>query len=75
MRPALDESYEALFSQTGATNFLLTLRDDRQLSHLLRDSRLERAIGVIYLPQTERQSHYFEADDNDGYLNRFLIQT
>lgn len=49
------------------TNFLLTLRDDRRLANVLREPRLERAIGVIYLPQTERQSHYFDARLSDQF--------
>jgi erythromycin esterase-like protein len=61
VRPALRNSYEALFHETSGANFLLTLRDNRQVSDALRGPKLERAIGVIYLPQTERQSHYFEA--------------
>src|SRR5204863_5784757 len=67
VRPALNESYEALFNQTGKTDFLLTLRDDKQVANVLRDPRLERAIGVIYLPQTERQSHYFDARLSDQF--------
>ncbi|HEV7893290.1 MAG TPA: erythromycin esterase family protein [Pyrinomonadaceae bacterium] len=61
VRPALAGSYEALFHETGAGNFLLSLRDEEKLSKALRGPRLERAIGVIYVPQTERQSHYFDA--------------
>jgi erythromycin esterase-like protein len=61
VRPALAGSYEALFHETGAGNFLLNLRDEEKLSKALRGPRLERAIGVVYLPQTERQSHYFDA--------------
>jgi erythromycin esterase-like protein len=61
VRPALSNSYEALFHETDGANFLLTLRDNKPLSTALSEPRLERAIGVIYLPQTERQSHYFEA--------------
>lgn len=67
VRPALDESYEALFNQAGGNNFLLTMRADRRLSSALRDPRLERAIGVIYLPRTERQSHYFDARLSDQF--------
>lgn len=59
VRPALSDSYEALFHDTGKPRFLLTLRDDGQAVAGLREQRLERAIGVIYLPQTERLSHYF----------------
>jgi erythromycin esterase-like protein len=61
VRPALNESYEALFHEIDRANFLLTLRDDNKVSTMLQEPRLERAIGVVYLPQTERQSHYFEA--------------
>jgi erythromycin esterase-like protein len=61
VRPALNGSYEALFHETGVPSFLLTLRDNNWLSGVLNKKRLERAIGVIYLPETERASHYFEA--------------
>jgi erythromycin esterase-like protein len=61
VRPALENSYEASFHDVVAKNFLLPLRDAGMGSAAVRDPRLERAIGVIYLPQTERQSHYFEA--------------
>jgi len=61
VRPALKESYEALFHEMDRANFLLTLRNNKKVSTVLQTPRLERAIGVIYLPQTERQSHYFEA--------------
>jgi erythromycin esterase-like protein len=67
VRPALNESYEALFNQTGEAGFLLSLRDNKRLSNVLRSPRLERAIGVIYLPQTERQSHYFDARLSDQF--------
>jgi len=60
VRPALAESYEALFHQVGIPRFLLTWKDPRVVEEL-RDRRLERAIGVIYLPKTERLSHYFYA--------------
>ena len=61
VRPALSGSYEALFHETGVPSFLLTLRDNNWFSGVLNKKRLERAIGVIYLPETERTSHYFEA--------------
>jgi erythromycin esterase-like protein len=61
VRPGLPGSYEALFHDTGVPRFLLTLRDDGKVVAALRDRRLERAIGVIYLPETERLSHYFYA--------------
>ncbi len=59
VRPALDGSYEAIFHSTRLTAFLLPLHDLRVAS-VLRAPHLERAIGVIYLPQSERLSHYFE---------------
>jgi erythromycin esterase-like protein len=61
VRPALPESYEALFHEMGPERFLLTLRDDDRAAERLRRPRLERAIGVIYSPEIERASHYFDA--------------
>jgi erythromycin esterase-like protein len=64
VRPALEGSYEALFHRAGVDCFALALRDgdaDPALRQELRRPRLERAIGVIYRPRTERASHYFEA--------------
>jgi len=60
VQPALAESYEALFHQVGIPRFLLTWKEARVVDEL-RDRRLERAIGVIYLPKTERLSRYFYA--------------
>ncbi len=62
VRPALAGSYEALFHETGAQNFLLLLHGNEWLSSVLGKRRLERAIGVIYLPGSERISHYFHAE-------------
>ncbi len=59
VRPALRGSYEALFHETGLGNFYLDLGGEA--AKVLETPRLERAIGVIYRPDTERQSHYFEA--------------
>lgn len=61
VRPGLSESYEALFHETGIPDFLLILRNNPELAHHLSISRLQRAIGVLYLPQTERESHYLFA--------------
>jgi erythromycin esterase-like protein len=60
LRPALPESYSGLFHTVGVPNFSLLLRDNPHVAELGPD-RLERAVGVIYLPQSERQSHYFDA--------------
>jgi erythromycin esterase-like protein len=72
VRPALRGSYEALFHDVGPPRFLIPLRDGGEVAEVLRGPRLERAIGVIYRPQTERQSHYFHArlaDQFDAVLH------
>jgi erythromycin esterase-like protein len=61
VRPALSGSYEDVFHQTGLGDFILPLRPDSAARQALLEGRLERAIGVLYLPRTERQSHYFTA--------------
>jgi erythromycin esterase-like protein len=55
----LQGSYEWLFQQLTEQNFLLNLREENQLTHLLKIPQLQRAIGVIYRPETERTSHYY----------------
>ena len=62
VRPGLPGSYEHLFHAVGLPGFILRLRyAPQRLALSLRQSRLERAIGVIYRPETERFSHYFDA--------------
>jgi erythromycin esterase-like protein len=61
VRPALAESYEALFHETGIPNLYLDLGIPNDATAALEVPRLQRAIGVIYRPETERMSHYFEA--------------
>ena len=61
VRPALPGSYEALFHESLGTNFMLMLRGNTSAARAVAGPLLERAIGVVYLPQTERQSHYFDA--------------
>jgi erythromycin esterase-like protein len=61
VRPGMPGSWEALFHGVGVSDFLLPMRGDAHLTDALNEVRLERAIGVIYRPQTERLSHYFEA--------------
>jgi len=61
VRPALAGSYEQLFHAAQVRRFLLPLRTDLMLASALAAPRLERAIGVIYVPETERASHYFHA--------------
>jgi protein-L-isoaspartate(D-aspartate) O-methyltransferase len=63
VRPSVPESYERLCHEAGAPRFLLHLRNPilTELAEGLLKPRLERAIGVIYRPETELQSHYFQA--------------
>jgi protein-L-isoaspartate(D-aspartate) O-methyltransferase len=63
VRPAHEDSYEFLCHETGKPRFLLPLRhaDPQRLRAELLKPRLERAIGVIYRPETELASHYFQA--------------
>jgi erythromycin esterase-like protein len=61
VRPALAGSYEALFHEVDHDRFVLGLRHGGLAAANLRTPRLERAIGVIYRPETERVSHYFNA--------------
>lgn len=59
VRPAHRGSYEGLCRETGLPRFLLPLQGE--VREPLLPERLERAIGVLYLPETELQSHYFQA--------------
>jgi erythromycin esterase-like protein len=60
VRPSIQGSYERLFHEVGLPAFLLSLADP-DLRSALAGPQLERAIGVIYRPDTERASHYFNA--------------
>jgi erythromycin esterase-like protein/predicted phosphoribosyltransferase len=61
LRAPLPGSYERLFHETGVPRFLLPIRTDPALAQALMEPRLERAVGVLYVPATERASHYFHA--------------
>ena len=60
-RPALSGNYEATFHSSRAERFLLPCRDNARLLEGPRRPQLERAIGVVYRPDTERMSYYFRA--------------
>jgi erythromycin esterase-like protein len=60
VRPALQQSWEDLLHRTGTERFMLLLRGNPSLAQLTAAPRLQRAIGVIYRPESERQSHYFQ---------------
>jgi erythromycin esterase-like protein len=66
VRPSIAGSYERLFHDRGMSRFLLLLREG-PAREALRDARLERAIGVIYRPESERLSHYFRARLSDQF--------
>ncbi len=67
VRPALRDSYELGFHETRIPRFFIPLREGARETALLSKPRLERAIGVIYRPDTERVSHYFRANMRDQF--------
>jgi erythromycin esterase-like protein/predicted phosphoribosyltransferase len=67
VRPALPGSVEELFHQVGQKEFMLSFANATRAADALRPARLERAIGVIYRPETERASHYFHARVADQF--------
>ncbi|HYO80153.1 MAG TPA: erythromycin esterase family protein, partial [Bryobacteraceae bacterium] len=60
VRPSVQGSWERAFAESGIPAFVLNLREEA-VARALSATLLERAIGVIYRPDTERQSHYFDA--------------
>ncbi len=64
VRPSIPQSYERLFHETEQPGLILPLKYNQNLEVIgeLAERRLERAIGVIYRPETEVASHYFEAE-------------
>lgn len=66
VRPALPGSYESLLHDTDLPAFLLEF-NNQELNDELRIPRLERAIGVVYRPDTERISHYFVASLSEQF--------
>jgi len=67
VRPALNGSVEELFHETGRPEFLVLERISRAAGEPLDVVRLGRAIGVVYLPATERQSHYYHVRPGEQY--------
>ena len=69
VRPSRPDSYEALFHEAGHARALLDMRKglEPDVRQALSDPRLERYIGVIYRPETERWSHYSRASLPDQY--------
>jgi erythromycin esterase-like protein len=62
VRPGMPDSYEHVLHQAGIDRYFLPLRVRSDAVEGLSKRRLERAIGVLYIPRTERQSHYFMAE-------------
>ena len=60
VRAARPDSHESFLHHTEGGRFWLDLTDPR-VHEAMQVPRLERAIGVIYRPETERGSHYFHA--------------
>ncbi len=68
VRPSLPGSYETCSHEAGLPRYLLDLRSaEAELRDALTEPRLQRYIGVIYRPDTERWSHYAEASLPDQY--------
>ena len=67
VRPALGGSVEDIFHATGLKRFVLMLRHDGGVHRAFQEPLLERAIGVIYRPETERYSHYFHTRLSDQF--------
>jgi erythromycin esterase-like protein len=66
-RPALADSVEDVFHETGEKEFLLAIDVTPKAAELLTAARPERVIGVIYRPGTERLSHYFRCRVSDHF--------
>jgi len=62
LAPAREDAVEALLHESGPPNLMLVMGEDAAATTALRSSRLQRAIGVIYRPESERVSHYVFAD-------------
>ncbi len=72
VRDALPGSIEDVFHEVGHSRFFLRTRLDDVLAQRLREPRRQRAIGVIYRPETELRSHYLDshfADQFDGVIH------
>ncbi|HWI84346.1 erythromycin esterase family protein [Ramlibacter sp.] len=67
VRTGLPGSWEDVLHRVGEESFMLPLRDAQALRQLAAPRRLQRAIGVIYRPETERHSHYFETQLPDQF--------
>jgi erythromycin esterase-like protein len=72
VRDGLAGSWEDVFHRADMERFVLALRGNEAVRPMANRQRLQRAIGVIYRPETERQSHYFDtrlADQFDAMIH------
>jgi erythromycin esterase-like protein len=69
VHPSRPDSFEALFHGVRIARYLVDLhpRHNESLRDDLREPRLERYIGVVYRPESERMSHYAHASLSDQY--------
>jgi erythromycin esterase-like protein len=67
VQPARPDSYEGLFHQVGIPAFSLNLQPGSHVTNGLGEPMLERAIGVVYRPESELASHYFQATLSDQF--------
>lgn len=67
VRPSLPESWERVFHDTGIERFMVTSSALRRAIGEATHERLHRAIGVVYRPETERHSHYYDARIAEQY--------
>lgn len=61
VKPALENSYESIFHNTDIKAFMLDLNNISGSLEIFKRNHLERAIGAVYAPETERATHYFNA--------------
>ena len=67
LNPAIDGSYEELFHNTDIKTFLLDFNDLPSDLEAFKQNHLERSVGVVYTPESERVSHYFNARMADQF--------
>jgi erythromycin esterase-like protein len=75
VNPSREGSIERLMHDVGIERFALIFRDAPELAEKVAERRLERAIGVIYRPATERQSHYFHASVSKQFDALIHVET
>jgi erythromycin esterase-like protein len=75
LKPALPESHSGLFQRTNLPRFLLMLRDNPKLERGLSTPMLQRAVGVIYVPEQELRSHYAAARLSQQFDAAIFVRT